>query len=192
MGEEPEDERVVGVFRDEHAAEEAARVARAAGAEEVRVDASEDEVAALRGEMREEAAEVRPGFSTPAMARSVSLGTAIAALLGVVVALPLGFIDTGNVPLATRLLIVGFAGAATGATIGFIFGTIVGGGFLGRRRRPKSELAAERGVVVGAEESTGQVAPTLSDRDPVRVDKVDPGGQPKETVTTKRRRRRRP
>src|ERR671914_729020 len=106
MGQEPEDERLVGVFRDEQAAE----AARAAGAEDVHVDASEDQVAALRGEMRDEAAEVRPGFSTPGMKRSVFLGTAMAALLGVVLALPLGFIETGDVPLATRLLIVVFTG----------------------------------------------------------------------------------
>jgi hypothetical protein len=187
MGQEPEDERVVGVFRDEQAAEGAAEAARSSGAEEVRVGASGDEVAALRAEMREEAAEVRPGFSTPEMVWSVPLTTAVAALVGVVVALPLGFIDPGDVPLATRLLVVGFAGAITGVTIGFIFGVIVSGGFFGRRRRPKSELAAERGVVVGATESTGQVAPTLSAQDPIRVDKVAPSGQPKETVTTERR-----
>jgi hypothetical protein len=187
MGQEPEDERVVGVFHDEHAAEEAAEAARASGAEEVRVGAYGDEVAALRAEMREEAVEVRPGFSTPEMARSVPLGVAMAAVVGVVVVLPLGFIDAGEVPLATRLLVVGFAGAITGVTIGFIFGVIVGGGFFGRRRRPKSELAAERGVVVGASDSTGQVAATLSAEDPIRADKVAPSGQPKETVTTERR-----
>ncbi|MDQ3943855.1 MAG: hypothetical protein M3357_01605 [Actinomycetota bacterium] len=187
MGQEPEEERVVGVFRDEHAAEEAAEAARASGAEEVHVGASGDEVAALRAEMREEAAEVRPGFATPEMTWSVPLTTAVAALVGIVVALPLGFLDSGDVPLATRLLIVGFAGAITGVTIGFIFGVIVSGGFFGRRRRPKSELAAERGVVVGATESTGQVAPTLGAQDPIRVDKMAPSGQPKETVTPERR-----
>jgi hypothetical protein len=184
MGQEPEDERLVGVFRDEHAADEAAEAARAAGAKEVSVGASEDEVAALRGEMREEAAEARPGFYTPEMLRSVPRWTAIATLVGVVVALPLGFIGAGDLPLVTRLLVVAFAGAVTGLTIGFIFGSIVSGGFFGPRRRPKSELAAERGVVVGANESTGQVTPTLSARDSIRVDKVAPSGQPEDTVTT--------
>ncbi len=192
MGQEPEDERLVGVFRDEHTAEQAAEAAKAAGAEDVHVDASADQVAALRAEMREEAAEVRPGFSTPGMKRSVFLGTLTAALLGVVVALPLAFIDTGDVPLTTHLLILGFTGGVTGATIGFIFGIIVGGGFFGRRRRPKAKLAAERGVVVGAQESTSQVAPTLGGQDPIRVDKVDPRGQPKETVTKEQPKRPRP
>ena len=183
MAEEPENERVVGVYRDEHAAEEAAEAARAAGAEEVRVGASDDEVAALRSEMREESAEARPGFSTPGTRRSVAVGTAIAALLGAVVALPLGFVGAGNVPLVTRLLVVTVVGAAIGGTVGFLFGIIVGGDFFGRRRRPKSELAAERGVVVGAQESTSEVTPALSAEDPIRVDKLAPSGQPTETVT---------
>lgn len=65
MAEDEEKDRLVGVFRDERAAEEAAKAAQAAGAEDVRVGTPENEVAALRSEMREEAAEVRPGFSTP-------------------------------------------------------------------------------------------------------------------------------
>jgi hypothetical protein len=192
MGQEPDDERLVGVFRDEGAAEQAAEKARAAGADDVQVDASADQVAALRGEMREEAAEVRPGFSTPGMKRSVFLGTAMAALLGVAVAVPLAFIDRGDIPLATHLLILAIIGGITGATVGFIFGIIVGGGFFGRRRRPKAKLAAERGVVVGAQDSTGHVAPSLGGEDPIRVDKVDPGGKPKDTVTPDQPKRRQP
>lgn len=191
MAEEPEDERVVGVFRDEQSAEEAAEAARVAGADEVRVGAPQDEVAALQGEMREEAAEARPGFYDPETGRSVPVTVAIAGLVGIVLALPLGFVETGDVPLATRLLVVAVIGAVVGGTIGFFFGSIVGGGLLGRRRRPKSELAGERGVVVGAENSTDEVTSTLSAGDPIRVDKVAPTGQPTETVKRERRKRRR-
>ncbi len=191
MGQEPENERVVGVFRDAHAADEAAAVARAAGAEEVHVGASEDEVAAVRSEMREEAAEASPGFSTPEMARSVLFWTVIAALVGAAVAVPVGIIDTGNLPMATRLLIVALVGAAIGGTIGFFFAATTGVGFFGRHRTGHSDLAAERGVAVGAEESTGKVAPTLADQDSIRVDRVAPSGQPKDTVAKEGRRRRR-
>jgi hypothetical protein len=182
MAEDQDKDRLIGVFGDEKSAEEAARAAQAAGATDVRVGSSENEVASLRSEMREEAADVKPGFSTPQMAWSVPLWAALAALVGVAAATPLAFIDGGDLPLATRLLIVVCVGAVIGGTVGLIFGTLWSGGYLGRRRVPKPDLAAERGVVVGASEGSSQVAPTLADHDPERLDRVAPSGQPKDTV----------
>jgi hypothetical protein len=98
----------------------------------------------VRSEMREEAAEASPGFSTPEMARSVLFWTVIAALVGAAVAVPVGIIDTGNLPMATRLLIVALVGAAIGGTIGFFFAATTGVGFFGRHRTGHSDLAAER------------------------------------------------
>jgi hypothetical protein len=170
MGQRPQNERVVAVFPDEHAAEEAAQAARAAGAEEVLQGASQDEVTVLQSEMREEAAEARPGFFTPQMVRSVPLWTAIAAIVGVVVALPVGFTGTDDVPLATHLLIAACFGGAIGGTIGFFF-AVMAIGFARRRAEP---MAAERGVVVGAEGDAGTAARTLGARNPIRVDKTAP------------------
>lgn len=192
MAQEPDQERVdkervVGVYPDEQAAEEAAEAARAAGARDVQVGGRDDEVAALRAEMREEGAEAWAGPSvgiyTPEMARSVPVWTAVAALVGAVVALPLGFIEAGDVSLTTRLVVAAFAGAVTGGTIGFI----VGGGFFEPRRKAESDLAAERGVVVGAEEDTGTVAPAVDTGDSIRVDRVTQEGQPETTLDTERR-----
>jgi hypothetical protein len=182
MAEDRDKDRLIGVFGDEKSAEEAARAAQEAGATDVRVGSSENEMASLRSEMREEAADVKPGFSTPQMAWSVPLWTALATVVGVAAATPLAFIDEGDLPLATRLVIVICIGAVIGGTVGLIFGILWSGEFLGRRRRPKPDLAAERGVVVGATGTTDQVAPTLADRDPVRLDEVAPSGQPKDTV----------
>jgi hypothetical protein len=184
MAEERENDRLIGVFRDEKSAEEAAKAAEAAGATDVRVGSSENNVASLRSEMREEAADVKPGFSTPRMAWSVPLWTAVAALVGVAAALPLAFIDRGDLPLTTLVPIVVCVGAVIGGTVGFIFGILWSGGFLGRRRRPKPDLAAERGVVVGATETSGEVTSTLAGHDPVRLDRVAPSGQPKDSVPT--------
>jgi hypothetical protein len=183
MAEDREEDRLVGVFKDEKAAEEAATAARDAGAADVRVGQPENEVAALRSEMRQEAAEVKPGFTTPQMAWSVPLWTVAATLVGVAAATPLAFLDEGDLPLATRLVIVIVIGAVIGGTVGLIFGILWSGGYEGRRRVPKPDLAAERGVVVGAQESSGQVGPALAGQDPTRLDRVAPSGKPKDTVT---------
>lgn len=176
MAQDRENDQVIGVFPDEEAAAKAAQAVQGAGGEDVRVAASEDEVTALRSEMREEAAEVKPGFFTEEMVRPVVLWTAIVAIAGVLVALPAAFTEAQSVPLTTRLLVAAFFGAAVGATVGFLFAV------LGRRWKRKSALAAEQGTVVAATESTGNVTPALAAEDPVRVDKASPRGQPKETV----------
>lgn len=190
MGEMSANERVVAVFGDRESAEAAAQAAREAGAGDVRIGNSSDEVAALRAEMREEGAEAWAGPSfglyTREMARSVPLWTVAAAAIGAVVALPLAFLFDAQA-LSLRLVIAAAAGAVTGGTIGFI----VGGGFFGPRRKAFAPMAAERGVVVGATETTGGVARDLSRHGPVRVDRVSKEGQPERTVATENDRDRR-
>lgn len=176
--------RLVGVYRDEQSAREAAEAARAAGARDVEIGAEADRVSALRGEMREEIEHAWGGPSvgvyTKEMARNVPLWTAAATAIGILVALPLGFFGPESVPLVTRLVIAGCIGAVFGGTIGFL----VGGGFFGVRRKARDELAAEEGVVVGAWADSGEVARAMSGRNAIRVDRVAPDGQPVDTLTT--------
>lgn len=176
-------ERVIGVFPDRESADQAAQAARDAGAPDVRIGNTADKIAALRAEMREEGAEAWAGPSvglyTKEMARSVPLWTVAGVVIGAIAALPLGLMFDA-LALALRLLIAAFAGGVTGGTIGFI----VGGGFFGPRRKASSELAAERGVVVGASETTAHVARNMSVHRPVRVDRVSEEGQPERTITT--------
>jgi hypothetical protein len=177
-------ERLVGVYRDEEEARQTAEAARAAGAEDVAIEAEEDRIAALRGEMREESEHAWGGPSvglyTEEMAKSVPFWTVVGVVIGVVVAVPIGWIVAGDHPLGDRLFIAALCGAFFGGTVGFL----VGGGFLDVRRKAGGTLASERGVVVGANERDEQVAPTMAEHDPIRVDRVAPGGQPEETVTT--------
>lgn len=176
--------RLVGVYRDEQSAREAAEAAEAAGAWDVEVAAEPDRVAALRGEMREEVEHAWGGPSvgvyTKEMARNVPLWTAAVAALGILVALPLGFLGPESVPLVTRLVVAGFVGAVFGGTVGFL----VGGGFFDVRRKARDELAAEAGVVVGAWAASGDVARAMCGSNAIRVDRVASDGQPVDTLTT--------
>jgi hypothetical protein len=182
------EKRVVGVYPDEASAQEAAQAAEQAGGSGVRVGAPEDEVAALMGEMREETGEAwggpAVGIYTKEMARSVPLWSAGCAAIGALLALGINFLGGGNVEFGARLLIAALIGAVLGGTIGFL----IGGGFFEPRRKASSNLAAEEGVVVGANEP-GEVDATdrvLAEHDPIRVDVVDAEG-PEETVTTEER-----
>lgn len=185
------EQRVVGVYPDEASAQDAAQAAQESGGSDVEVGAPEDEVAALMGEMREETehAWVGPGVPGPTkeMARSAGRWTVIGALLGVALALAVNFLGGGDLELGTRLLIAIPVGLVTGGTIGFL----VGGGFFDPRRKAASNLAAEEGVVVGADEPADGEATdrALAEHDPIRVDRVDAGG-PVGTVTTEDRQRR--
>lgn len=183
MADDEERDRLVGVYRDEETAEAAAEEARAGGARDVEVGAEGDRVASLRGEMREELEEAWAGPSvglyTKEQARSVPLYTAVGALLGALVALPGAFFDIDGLDFGVRAAIALFSGAMAGGTIGFL----VGGGFFEPRRKSRSALAAERGVVVGATPEsatpeTEQVDRHLITRQPMRVDKIEPDGRP--------------
>ena len=189
MADRSNDKRVVGVYPDEVSAQEAAQEAEQAGGKNVRVGARQDEVAALMGEMREETGEAWAGPSvgpfTKEMARSVPRWTVGCALIGALVTLALNFLGGGNLEVGARLLIAAFVGAVFGGTIGFL----VGGGFFEPRRKASANLAAEEGVVVGADEVGDEVDATdraMAGHEPIRVDVVDAEG-PEETVTTEER-----
>lgn len=164
-------ERIVAVFPDEATAEKAAAEARHRGGLNVAIDDPNDDVKALMGEMREETSESWAGPSvaiyTPEMARHIPGPTFAFALAGAVLALPLAFIDFGNVSAIGRVIIAVFAGLVGGGTIGFL-----AGGYLGARRRANLDLAEERGVVVGIQGGNAAAADALVEAGPMRVDRL--------------------
>ena len=175
-------ERIVAVFPDEAVAERAAAEARNRGARNVAINDPNDDVRALVGEMREETSESWAGPSigiySPEMARHIPGPTAAFALAGALLALPLAFLDFGNVSGIGRIIIALFSGAVAGGTIGFL-----AGGFLGARRRANLDLAEERGVVVGIQGGNPAAAEALIEAGPMRVDRVA-GQVPIDTVSS--------
>lgn len=164
-------ERIVAVFPDEATAERAAAAARNRGATNVAVADPNDDVKALMGEMREETSESWAGPSvaiyTPEMARHIPGPTLAFAIAGAILALPLAFIDFGDVSVTGRIVIAVFAGLVGGGTIGFL-----AGGFLGARRRANRDLAEERGVVVGIQGGNAAAAEALVAAGPMRMDRL--------------------
>jgi hypothetical protein len=164
-------ERIVAVFPDEAAAEQAAAEARDRGARNVAIDDPNDDVKSLMGEMREETSESWAGPSvaiyTPEMARHIPGPTVAFAVAGAILALPLAFIDFGDVSVIGRIIIAVFAGLVGGGTIGFL-----AGGFLGARRRANRDLAEERGVVVGIQGGNAAAADALVEAGPMRIDRL--------------------
>jgi hypothetical protein len=104
------------------------------------------------------------------------LGT-IAALVALVIAVPLAFVDYGST-LGVRLV--------THVVIALIFGGLVGfiaGG--ARNAKPPTEmLAAQRGTVLRVGQDTPAVREALTSLEPIRVDEVGGDGTPLDTVVT--------
>jgi hypothetical protein len=181
---------VIGVFENDATAQRAADVAgRIVGQQQVRVGERPDERAALRSEMQEEMAHTIAGPGnvgpfTKEMTKGLALGTAALTALGVLVALPFGFIDFGP-PVWQRFVIAAFVGGVAGATLGFT----VGGGW--GAKGPAEPLGAERGVVVAASVAAGEeadrVASALAALHPIRLDVLDEAGRRIETVTEEHR-----
>ena len=143
--------RLIAVYDSERTARVAAAAARKAGAppDDIRVGGTGDEVASVKGEMRQEmdrtiAGPGNVGPFTPKMAKGMAVGAAIGALIGLVISLPLATIDLGGWPAWLRLIVVAVAGATAGATVGWV----VGGGF--GAERPDDPLAAEHGIALSA------------------------------------------
>jgi hypothetical protein len=193
MGKSSEATRIVAVFRDTEAAERAARVAEEAGVDraDITVGAADDEVASLRGEMREEinlsvTAPGNVGPFTKEMTKTMAWGVPVFTVIGALVLLPFGFIPFGDLSLPTRLVIAAVCGAFGGATYGFV---AAGGVAHGDEERPGgTSLAAERGVVVGVRAPDpallDEVGRRLAGADPIRVDLVSDAGAPEGTVAT--------
>jgi hypothetical protein len=99
----------------------------------------------------------------------------VGAILGVLAAVPFAAFEVGGLDFWSRCLFLALIGAALGATIGAGFGR----GF-GARRSPKL-LAVEPGITV-AVTSTPRAQSTLLRTHPVRIDLVDPDGNPVEVL----------
>ena len=185
------EQNLIGVFRDERAAREAADAAAEAGVDRSRIRIGErgDQVASLRGEMSEEmgntvAGPGNVGPFTKEASKGIAVTTPVATVAGAVLALPLALlpIPFGDLGLGVRLLIAAAVGAAAGATLGLV----LGGGLAAKG--PGEELAGERGVTLGISfddtEEADRVARALSQRDPIRLDVMRDDGKPGPTVTT--------
>lgn len=185
-----DDAEILGVFEDEQTAEAARARAQQAGADPsaIRTGEREDRVDAVRAEMREE---TERSFLSPQagvlMTKEMTKGTGlmvpVAAAIGALVLLPLGFVEIGGLPLWLRLLGAAVAGAFAGGTVGAIVGGGVGA------KGPAEPLASERGTTVRVQDGRREVADAMArGSDPIRLDRVDPGGGRIETVTTEEER----
>jgi hypothetical protein len=170
--------RLVAVYGSERSARAAAAAARSVGAspDDIHVGATPDQIASVKGEMREEmdrtiAGPGNVGPFTPKMAKGMTVGAVLGALFGLVMALPLAIVDFGGWPTWLRLIVVAVAGVAAGATVGWI----VGGGF--GAERPDDPLAAEHGVTVSVP-ATPEIETALVTAHPMRVDLVTDDGTP--------------
>ncbi len=181
-----EGDETLGVYKDRQEAEAAAEQIQDAGvdASQIRIGDEADSKASVQAEMREEMEEAwlspQAAFvATKEAAKGLSLVTPVAAVLGILVTLPLGFIvDFGGAPLWVRLLISVAVGALGGGTVGFV----IGGGMA--MKGPNEPLAAERGVTVRAPAASDEVVAAMEGEDPIRLDTVAPSGRKTSTVET--------
>lgn len=184
-----EQQSLVGVYESEAEAKKAAERARQAGAAEgdVRVGAAEDEVVSLQAEMQEEMDQswVSPqaGFAyTKESAKGLAMLMPILALVGAVVALPLGFIGFGDIALWVRLLVAALVGGAAGATIGLVVGPSLGS------TSPSKKTAADRGTVVRVDGGSPELSRAMAEHEPIRLDEVSPDDSRVKTVVTEEQR----
>ena len=167
----PEEDRIVGVFRDHADAQAVARDIQQQGGT-VRIGDPLDDLAEVRAEMLAEldatAPMGPPGIAPRGAGRSALLVSAAGAVVGAAITLP--FLGVAAwVPLI---------GAVIGGWLGFVIG-----GILGNRTESKP-LAAERGVTVAASPATDAVAAVMAQHDPIRMDAVDAGGHPRTVLLT--------
>jgi len=180
---------VVAVFRNRPSADEAIRQSVALGVpvSAIHQDDPEDQVAALRGEMREELEHtiIGPGPVGPAtkeQTKALRVSLPVATAIGAAVGILFGFLPIGHAAIGLRVLIGAICGAVAGATVGLVLG-----GGLGAKE-PAEPLAAERGVTVRVDarslEDGEHVARLFGRLDPIRVDLMTAFEQPARTVTT--------
>ena len=178
-------EALIGVFPDHAQAESATEKAQALGVpdEAIHLERREDEVASLRGEMRDELD--RAWFSpqggvilTKRMMKGVLAVSPFTIAAGVLIALPFAFISWGSLPLWGRIILTSVVGATAGGTVGFI----IGGGEA--EKGAAAPLAAEHGVTVRVADARPEVRRALAEEEPVRLDVVTPDGTPLGSVTS--------
>jgi hypothetical protein len=176
------DKQLIGVYdTPEHAEAAAARV-QAAGAHEAVVDDPADKVDSLRAEMRDELE--NSWISPPAViaptkesAKGASALVPLGALIGAILAMPLGFIDVGG-SLTSRLVIAALCGVGMGSTVGFLIGA--GTGVRGRFEAN----AADEGVVVRVPTDTPEIEAAMEHGGVLRLDRVHGDGTPDVTLET--------
>ena len=176
------DRQLIAVYETLEQAYAAAGRARQAGAPDAFVGEEQDHIDSLRAEMREElehaliaptAALVLPKESLKGVGLLAPVGMVVGALL----ALPFAWIDWG-VPFTTGLIIVLVCGAAMGATVAFLVGA-------GTAMRGRFEAnAADQGVTVRVPVDTPEIEHALDHGGVLRLDRVDSGGNPDETLAT--------
>jgi len=183
---------IVGVYEDPMIAKGVARQLGDLGIPTgaIKVGGADARVESLKAEMREEVDNtfMGPGNVGPftkemskGLVRQTVVWTIALAALGCLLALfdwPGSDLDFG-----ARLVIGALVGAATGATIGFVWG-----GARGAMREPSGHnLAAERGVTV-AVAAPGHLASDavsiMRSAEPIRLDLGTPEGSPIDTIET--------
>lgn len=187
---QPVDRSLVGVYETEAAAQQAAEMARKAGASEgdVHLGGTEDEVVSLQAEMQEEMDQswVSPqaGFAyTKESAKGLALLMPLLAVAGAVLAAPLAFISIGDLEFWLRLVIVTLVGATAGATVALIAGPALGA------KSPSVPMAAHRGVVLRVDDDSPDVSRSMADAQPIRLDEVRSSDDTRvATVTTEEQR----
>ena len=174
---------VEATFTDRATAERAARKARRDLRVDVSLDGSQDNRAVLRAEMRDEMSAVVAGPGsvgpfTKSMSRGIATWVPIGTVVGAALGAAVGLIPWPGLDLLGRVLAGVAIGGGAGATVGFV----AGGGFRPRTEREGSEMAAERGVVVGVhtddEEEAARAEALLAGEGPERLDRVDEHGYP--------------
>jgi hypothetical protein len=172
---------LIAVFPDEFSAHKAARRASDVGIDpdSVRIGDSLDALASVGGEMREEVSHVpaAPVPFTREAIRGFTAGTLIGAVLGVVIALPFAAIRIGDLPLSTRLVMLGVVGLVFGSFLGWFLGGAIG------IKRPGEPVAAAVGVTVAVPDSEA-ARRSLRGSGALRIDVTRSDGQAIDTVVT--------
>jgi hypothetical protein len=172
---------LVAVFPDDFTAHSAARHAGDLGIdpESVRIGDSLDALASVGGEMREEVSHVpaAPVPFTREAIRGFTFGTVIGAIVGVAVALPFAAIRVGDLPLSTRLIIVGVVGLVFGSFLGWFLGGAIG------IKRPDEPVAAAVGVTVALPD-TEAARLALRESGALRIDVTRSDGQAIDTLVS--------
>lgn len=183
---------IVGVYGDRAIADGVARRVGDLGipVSAIRVDDAGARVESMKAEMREEIDNsfIGPGNVGPftkEMSKGIVRQTTVWTVAGAVLGCLLAFFDWpgSDLDFGARLVIAALVGAATGATIGFVWG-----GARGAMREPSGHnLAAERGVSV-AVSAPGPKAPEvvriMRSAKPIRLDLGSLEGDPIATIET--------
>jgi hypothetical protein len=183
---------VVAVFQDRSSADRAVREAIGFGiaAGDVTIDRVQDEVAALRSEMRQEIEDTVAGPGVGSVTREMRKGFVLTVPVGAVAGAAVGVL-LGLLPFGGSLGLRVAIGAIVGAVAGGVAAFVMGGG-LGAKS-PAAPMAADRGVTVRVAcrnaDQAQRVAGRLSAFDPVRVDLLTAFGQPSGTVSTEEQER---